>query len=385
MTTKKFSSALGDINESYLNEAISYTAKKKSGLWVKWVVIAACLSLMIVTVVLGAMLFKPDAPDESVLPTDVPPFPDESALPTDAPNITDDVDPPTFVIKTLSSSGAPIELGLRESCFNSVDLPENMFGVDMPLFSFSVRPYGSNSIKDVYSHYDIFVSYNNVKVEGQDEHINVAYVTPMPDSKESGYYSVSGWFTEPTEITVKIINKYTKNIVDWIIVKVSYLESMEEYELEIVNISDIERDQAVAVAASEALMRYFFNQGYVTDYPSYYGGRYIKDNKLYVRLVSPTEAEKAKLSSIFAPYKESVVYQYSDMSMNDLQEYADKIFIRLREEGYKVAGYGVDDITGDIVIGVLKEDVEAATAWVKANLRVYPKVVIEEGGYVELD
>jgi hypothetical protein len=203
----------------------------------------------------------------------------------------------------------------------------------------------------------------------------------MPDSEESGYYSVSGWFTEPTEITVKIINKYTKNIVDWIIVKVSYLESMEEYELEIVNISDIERDQAVAVAANEALMRYFFNQGYVTDYPSYYGGRYIKDNKLYVRLVSPTEAEKAKLSSIFAPYKESVVYQYADMSMNNLKEYADKIFIRLREEGYKVAGYGVDNITGDIVMRVLKEDVEAATAWVKANLHVYPKVVIEEGGY----
>ena len=70
--------------------------------------------------------------------------------------------------------------------------------------------------------------------------------------------------------------------------------------------------------------------------------------------------------------------------MNDLQEYADRIFIRLREEGYKVASYCVDNITGDIVIGVLKEDVEAATAWVKENLHVYPKVVVEEGGYVEL-
>ena len=71
--------------------------------------------------------------------------------------------------------------------------------------------------------------------------------------------------------------------------------------------------------------------------------------------------------------------------MNNLQEYADRIYIRLREEGYKVAGYGVDNITGDIVIGVLKEDIEAATAWVKANLHAYPKVVIEEGFYVVPD
>lgn len=43
MNTKKFSNALGNISESYVDEAVTYTAKKKSPPWVKWVAVAACL------------------------------------------------------------------------------------------------------------------------------------------------------------------------------------------------------------------------------------------------------------------------------------------------------------------------------------------------------
>lgn len=42
MTTKKFSNALGNIGESYVDEAVNYTAKKKSNAWLKWGAIAAC-------------------------------------------------------------------------------------------------------------------------------------------------------------------------------------------------------------------------------------------------------------------------------------------------------------------------------------------------------
>lgn len=47
MTTKKFSNALGNIGESYVDEAVNYTAKKKSNTWLKWGAIAACFCLMI--------------------------------------------------------------------------------------------------------------------------------------------------------------------------------------------------------------------------------------------------------------------------------------------------------------------------------------------------
>lgn len=47
MTTKKFSNALGNIGESYVDEAATYTAKKKSNAWLKWGAIAACFCLVV--------------------------------------------------------------------------------------------------------------------------------------------------------------------------------------------------------------------------------------------------------------------------------------------------------------------------------------------------
>lgn len=47
MNTKKFSSALGNISESYVNEAVTYIAKKKATSWVKWVAVVACLCLVV--------------------------------------------------------------------------------------------------------------------------------------------------------------------------------------------------------------------------------------------------------------------------------------------------------------------------------------------------
>ncbi len=47
MNTKKFSSALGNISADYVNEAVTYTAKKKSTPWVKWVAVVACFCLVV--------------------------------------------------------------------------------------------------------------------------------------------------------------------------------------------------------------------------------------------------------------------------------------------------------------------------------------------------
>ena len=47
MTTQKFSNALGNIGESYVDEAVNYTAKKKSNAWLKWGAIAACFCLVV--------------------------------------------------------------------------------------------------------------------------------------------------------------------------------------------------------------------------------------------------------------------------------------------------------------------------------------------------
>ena len=47
MNSKKFSTALGNISESYVDEAVTYTAKKKSTPWVKWVAVVACFCIAV--------------------------------------------------------------------------------------------------------------------------------------------------------------------------------------------------------------------------------------------------------------------------------------------------------------------------------------------------
>ena len=41
MTTKKFSNALGNIGESYVDEAVNYTANKKNNVWISFVILLA--------------------------------------------------------------------------------------------------------------------------------------------------------------------------------------------------------------------------------------------------------------------------------------------------------------------------------------------------------
>ncbi|MBP3334072.1 MAG: hypothetical protein J6M35_08525 [Clostridia bacterium] len=57
MNASKFSNALGNVGESYVDEAVSYTAKKKNKIWKGLVTIAACLALVVSLSVGGAMMF----------------------------------------------------------------------------------------------------------------------------------------------------------------------------------------------------------------------------------------------------------------------------------------------------------------------------------------
>ncbi len=209
MTTKKFSNALGNIGENYINEAVSYTPKRKKNTWAKWASMAACLSLIIAGGFFGNIFNSPDTPDNSVLSY--------------------------FVITAQAANGETTELGLNDSCFNSGTSTENVFGVDMPLFNFSVTPSNLKNNEAVYDHFDISVFYNGSCVKDKDEHISVAYLIPIQNSNEPWSYSIMGWFTEPTDILINIVDKDSREIVETITVNVNYDADRKGYELEITN------------------------------------------------------------------------------------------------------------------------------------------------------
>lgn len=148
--------------------------------------------------------------------------------------------------------------------------------------------------------------------------------------------------------------------------------------------------QKRAVMANEALAQYFYANGFVVGYPEYINGCYIEGNVLHIRLVLPTEQEMAALNDVLSNYKDVIIYEYSQYSHAELIEYAGRVAAELEKQGCEVTQYCVDSITGNIVIGVLPEHVQTAKALVEkqqicAMENTFPKIVIEEAGYIVLD
>lgn len=368
MKKENISNALNNIDFDMIEDVYESTkAKKKNtkSLWLKWGAIAACLSLIVMGGLFGNLFRSPDTPD----------VPEKNIM-------------SYFIITAHATNGESTELALAESCFNSVPAHQgNGFGVDMPLFHFSITPSDLKNNEAIYDRFDISVSYNGSDVKDKDEHISVTYLIPMQNSSEPWSYSITGWFTEPTDILINIVEKDSREIVETITVNVTYFADKQEYELKVTNLTTLFSNQKEAVEANNALVSYFFSKGYVTNYPEWFGGCYIEENKLYIKLVSPSEEEMKNISQILAPFDKVIVYKNAEMSMADLQEYADKTANELIKSGYGVTSWYVDSITGNIIIAVLEKDFEAVTEWINTASQNdnAPKIVIEVGRYIELD
>ena len=144
--------------------------------------------------------------------------------------------------------------------------------------------------------------------------------------------------------------------------------------------------QKQAVEANEILMQYFFAEGWVLEYPDHFGGCYIDDNILHIILVEPTNEEFKILSTLLSDHQNAVVFEYGNYSQASLQDHADSTAAELKEQGLGVTHWYVEVGTGDIIIGVVSDDIDPAAAKV-SEIQKYtfrssaPKIVIEEGGY----
>lgn len=367
MKKENISNALNNIDFDMVEDVYECTKEKKKkpkSSWIKWGAIAACLCLLVTGGILGNMFRSPGTPD----------VPQKS--------ITS-----YFVITAHAANGESTELSISSSCFNSGEAKSNIFGNDMPTFNFSVSPSALKSNEAIYERFDISISYNGttVTVTDKDEHISIAYLASAHSSQTYGY-SIIGWFTEPTDILINVVEKDSREIMETITVNVKYLADKQEYELEVTNLTTKFFEQKEAVVAHNYLMSYFFSRGYVTNYPEWFGGCYIKDNKLYIKLASPLDDEMENISQILAPFDNVIIYENAEMSMSELQEYADKTAKELMENDYEVTSWYVDSITGNIIISVLEKDYEAVTKWVHTASQngTLPKIVIEIGGYIDI-
>lgn len=144
--------------------------------------------------------------------------------------------------------------------------------------------------------------------------------------------------------------------------------------------------QKQAVEANEILMQYFFADGWVLEYPNYFGGCYIDDNILHIILVEPTTEEFKTLEAILSDYENAIIFEYGSYSQASLQDYADSTAAELKKQGIEVTHWYVEVETGNIIIGVVSNDIDSADMKV-SKIKSYsfrrstPKIVIEEGEY----
>lgn len=210
MKEERILNVLGKVDEKYIKEADpEVKSKRKAPAWTKWVAMVACLSLIITGGLFGNIFHSPDTPDNSILSY--------------------------FVITAHAANGETKVLNVSDSFVSSGEPKYNMFGHNIPLFSFDVEPSDLKSNEAVYQRFDISISYNGTPVKNKDEHIMVAYLASAHTSQTYGY-TIFGWFTEPTDVVVTITDKESKAVVEEMTVNVKYDANRQEYELKLTNL-----------------------------------------------------------------------------------------------------------------------------------------------------
>ena len=216
MTSKDLYRELGSIAPEMIEAAAPTGTKPKKTVWVKWVAVAACLALIVTGIMFDGRSPAPETPGNG----------DSIAS--------------YFVITAQAADGETMELNVSDSCFNSSGTGQgNIFGVDMPLFNFSVCPANLKNNEAIYERFEITVSYNGtvVDMEGNmDEHIMIAYQVPVQGVDAPWSYVVFGWFTEPTAVMVNILDKESGEIVETITLYVNYLPEKQGYDLKITSL-----------------------------------------------------------------------------------------------------------------------------------------------------
>ena len=215
MKEDRILNVLGKVDEKYIKEADPEAkAKRKAPVWTKWAAMAACLCLIIAGGLFGNIFHSPDTPD----------VPENNIM-------------SFFAITAHAANGETKVLNVSDSFVSSGEPKYNMFGHNIPLFSFDVTPSDLKSNEAVYQRFDISIFYNGttVAVTDKDEHISVAYLYSIHSSQTHGY-SIFGWFTEPTDVVVTITDKESKAVVEEITVNVKYDANRQEYELKITSL-----------------------------------------------------------------------------------------------------------------------------------------------------
>lgn len=141
-----------------------------------------------------------------------------------------------FVITAYAADGDLEELGLNDGFFNSGGTGEPLFGVDAPLFRFTVKPANWEDNQAAYSSFIITVSCNGKIIDSFDDHVLVMHKLPVPGSDAPYECEIVGWLEEPTDIIITISDKETGALIEEQTVNVRYSSDSQAYQLTVTNV-----------------------------------------------------------------------------------------------------------------------------------------------------
>lgn len=158
---------------------------------------------------------------------------------------------------------------------------------------------------------------------------------------------------------------------------------------ETLSVEEMMAAQKRAMDACQVLNEYFYCTGWSNhNLPDYFGGMYIEDNILHVRLANPSQQTRDFLTALFTNYRDVVVFEDAEYSRAMLLEYMDVLYTALNENGCKLTEGCVDSKTGVIEISVLEEDLDRTKQLVEHLQKILwgqnaPPVDVVKGFYAQ--
>lgn len=151
--------------------------------------------------------------------------------------------PSLFSIVAYAENGVLEEYTLHSSFLNSGGTDENIFGVDVPLFDFTLQPSRMAEDPEEYTFFDFRVS---VSIEGKSKkeiqrHVLVGYSGPAVGSDVPYQYFVLGWFEEDTVMTITFSDAKTGDLLEEHTVLVQPLTDSQTYRITVTNITTHEQ------------------------------------------------------------------------------------------------------------------------------------------------
>lgn len=180
MNSKKFSEAMGELDNKYVDEAINYKKKVKKPGWIKWGAMAACLVLVCV----AAISLFPNNNDSVTTPgiADAAPMIYvndnlyKQSTQTSFSELKDD-----FVYLGIIESDITNFQGTNDAGNYLDGIPKENFQANHPIVGAKVYQYGDNIVVEIEGKYWLYENYHNTDLDG-----NPDGYSPLPNDQTSG-------------------------------------------------------------------------------------------------------------------------------------------------------------------------------------------------------